>query len=97
MVLRAVIQARLPSTLKTSISAKIVGGALTAIVSAQIAGTAYETYTGAYSVEPDFDGTTLETSGRLMEQDVTVNPIMVSRVSNTQGGKTIYIGGIING
>ena len=85
-MLKAVIKARLPNTLTATVSAKITGGS-----------TSYETYNGAYIVDPDFTGETLETRGKMMRDDVTVKPIEVARVSNTQGGKTVYIGGIING
>lgn len=85
-MLQAVIRARLQPTLAAKVSAQIAGG-----------GAAYETYTGAYSVAPDFDGQALETRGKLMTDDVTVQPIAVARVSNTQGGRTIYIGGQFNG
>jgi len=54
-------------------------------------------YTGAYEVDPDFTGTVLETEGKMMTDDVTVNAIEVARVTNPSGGKTVYIGGIING
>lgn len=58
-------------------------------------GTIYE---GPYEVSPIFDDpTALPTDGKLMAQDVTVNPIAVSRTSNTSGGQTIFIGGITNG
>lgn len=54
-------------------------------------------YTGEYIVNPDFSGKTLETKGKTMDEDVTVEPIEVTRVSNPSGGTTIYIGGILNG
>lgn len=54
-------------------------------------------YTGDYTVDPDFRSKTLETKGKTMGEDVTVNPIEVTRVSNPSGGTTIYIGGTING
>ena len=54
-------------------------------------------YTGDYTINPDFSGKTLETKGKTMDEDVTVKPIEVTRVSNPSGGTTIYIGGIING
>lgn len=54
-------------------------------------------YAGEYEVDPDFEGKVLKTKSKVMSDDVTVNPIEVSRVSNPAGGKTIYIGGIING
>ena len=54
-------------------------------------------YDGEYVVAPDFVSKTLATKDRFLRNDVTVLPIEVSRVSNPAGGKTIFIGGIING
>lgn len=54
-------------------------------------------YTGDYIVDPDFATQILETKEKFMLDDVTVNPIEVARVSNPAGGRTIYIGGEING
>lgn len=54
-------------------------------------------YTGDYIVDPDFATQTLKTKEKYMLDDVTVNPIEVARVSNPAGGRTIYIGGEING
>lgn len=56
-----------------------------------------EPYEGEYLVNPDFTGTILPTKDRVLDNDVTVNPIEVSRVSNPSGGTTVYIGGITNG
>ena len=53
-------------------------------------------YTGAYDVDPQFIEQTLDTKDKRMADDVTVRPIEVQRVSNDYG-KTVYIGGIING
>lgn len=55
------------------------------------------TYTGAYEVDPKFTEKVLPTKNHLMQDDVTVNAIEVQRVSNTAGGRTVYIGGLING
>lgn len=52
-------------------------------------------YEGDYIVSPDFDGRILPTTNKTLSQDVTVKPIEVQVVSNTAGGKTVYIGGII--
>ena len=52
-------------------------------------------YTGEYIIDPDFDGQVLQTRQKYMTDNVTVNPIQVEAVSNTSGGKTVYIGGII--
>lgn len=56
-----------------------------------------EVYRGAYSVEPDFTEQVLATKNKMLIDDVTVNAIEVQRVSNTSGGKTVYIGGVIYG
>ena len=52
-------------------------------------------YDGDYVINPAFFEQTLETADKIMDADVTVNPIEVSRTSNPSGGKTVYIGGII--
>lgn len=54
-------------------------------------------YTGAYNVDPKFTAQKLATNGKKMLDDVTVEAIEVQRVSNTSGGRTVYIGGLING
>ena len=54
-------------------------------------------YTGDYTVNPDFNGKTLETKHKTMDENVTVKPIEVTRVRNPSGGTTVYIGGITNG
>jgi len=51
-----------------------------------------ETYEGSYDIEPSFNTQTLETSGKIMEDDVTVHPIGVSVTTNLSGGNTVYIG-----
>ena len=57
--------------------------------------TDYPDYTGEYVVTPSFDSQTLQTTGKIMRDDVSVEPITVSRTSNLAGGNTVYIGGII--
>ena len=52
-------------------------------------------YVGEYEINPDFVGTSLQTTGKVLTQNVTVHPIQVENVSNPQGGRTVYIGGII--
>lgn len=54
-------------------------------------------YDGAYEVTPDWHVQTLATRNRRMADDVTVKSIQLELVSNISGGKTAYIGGIING
>lgn len=53
-------------------------------------------YAGPYVVTPDFVSQTLETEGKIMDDDVDVKAIQVEVVSNTSGGNTVYIGGDIN-
>ena len=55
----------------------------------------YPFYTGQTVVDPDFVGTVLETAQKVVVSDITVNPIQVESVSNPDGGRTVYIGGII--
>ena len=51
-----------------------------------------DVYTGAYIVDPNFVDQTLETQDKLMEDDVTINAIKVTRTSNLSGGLTVVIG-----
>ena len=53
----------------------------------------YSSYKGPYILNPSFDSQRLGTKDLLMSEDLTVNPISVTRVSNTSGGNTIIIGG----
>ena len=59
------------------------------------AGTDAPTYQGQTTVNPDFEGTVLETAQKIVLSNITVNPIQVESVSNPTGGRTVYIGGII--
>lgn len=63
----------------------------------EISDSGIETYRGDYIVEPDFTEQVLATKNKMLVEDVTVNAIEVQRVSNTSGGKTVYIGGVIYG
>lgn len=56
-----------------------------------------EVYRGDYIVEPDFTEQVLATKNKMLTDNVTVKAIEVQRVSNTSGGRTVYIGGLING
>lgn len=56
--------------------------------------TSEDKYTGQYEVDPTFETQTLETAKKYLSQNVIVNAIAVSEVSNPFGGKTVYIGGI---
>ena len=85
------------STQKRTVSAKIVRlrEISCGVYKATAPGTSV--YTGPYRVTPEFFSQTLETRGKRMGNNVTVEAITVSRTSNLSGGKTIYIGGLING
>ena len=50
-------------------------------------------YGGEYTINPLFSSQVLQTRNTHMEDDVTVNPIGVSYVTNPSGGNTAYIGG----
>lgn len=60
-------------------------------------GSGGEPYDGPYTVTPDFETQELATKDKLLKDNVTVDPIVVARVENPAGGKTIFIGGIFNG
>ncbi len=51
-----------------------------------------EVYDGSYEVTPRVYAQSLDTDGKLMEDDVTVHEIPVTRTSNRQGGLTVLIG-----
>lgn len=51
----------------------------------------YPDYEGQYEVTPDMDGEQLETSNRLLRNNVVVNPIPYSKVTNPSGGYTAII------
>lgn len=54
-----------------------------------------DVYDGTYDVSPDFAGVTLNTKNKTLKKDISVRPIQVESVSNIEGGRTVYIGGII--
>lgn len=52
----------------------------------------YDTYTGPYEVTPRLYQQEFETSQKLMNDDVTVYEIPITRTSNPQDGLTVLIG-----
>lgn len=54
--------------------------------------TEYDVYDGVYQVTPKLESQTLATRNKLMTDDVTVEEIPISSVSNTAGGNTVIIG-----
>lgn len=77
-------------TLRCQLSAQPT---LTGILSKQVQ-TNY--YNGPYIVKPSFEDQTLYTNNKLMNSDVEVEAIEVSRTTNLAGGITIFIGGNLN-
>lgn len=51
-----------------------------------------ELYGGPYEVTPRLYAQSLDTDGKLMEDDVTVYEIPISRTTNPTGGLTVLIG-----
>lgn len=54
---------------------------------------AYETYTGAYEVEPIATAQTLPTKDKLLNNDIDISGVPMSTTTNSGGGKTVNIGG----
>ena len=52
----------------------------------------YESYDGDYEVVPRLHEQVLNTSKKIMQDDVKIKEIPVTRVSNTSGGTTVIIG-----
>lgn len=50
-------------------------------------------YEGPYFIRPKFSNQIFETKSKKMIDDLEINAIQVSRVSNPFGGITVYIGG----
>ena len=53
-----------------------------------------EPYEGEYIVVPNMDIQTLDTTGKVLADDVTVTEIPVSYTENVGGGYTVFIGGV---
>ncbi len=51
-----------------------------------------EPYEGEYTVTPTFEKQILQTAKKTMKENVTVNEIQVTVVSNSSGGNTVIIG-----
>lgn len=49
-------------------------------------------YAGPCTVTPSVEPQTLETAGKLMEEDMQIKAIPFWETSNTAGGSTVYIG-----
>lgn len=51
-----------------------------------------ERYMGDYIITPKVEPQTMQTNGKVMEDDVTIKSIPFFNVSNMSGGSTVYIG-----
>lgn len=49
-------------------------------------------YTGEYTVTPGLYEQSLDTDGKIMDEDVTVHQIPITRATNPHGGQTVLIG-----
>lgn len=82
---------------------KVVSGTLsiapkvTGSISGRISDHQYPVYDGPYTATPKFESQELETKDKMMKENVEIEPIFVSKVTNLSGGTTVYIGGIFNG
>lgn len=81
------------STISGSLSG--VGKILGDLAIPQYVDTGVDDYDGEYNINPNFTGTTLETKNKRLKENISVKPIQVESVSNIEGGRTVYIGGII--
>lgn len=55
-------------------------------------GGTYETYTGEYDVTPSMSKQTLETEDKFLTDNIEIDAIPCSEVTNNSGGTTITIG-----
>ena len=62
-------------------------------VVADIIGGNVEEYKGSYEVTPRLQEQTLPTARKVMRDDVKINKIPITTVSNSSGGNTVIIGG----
>lgn len=71
-----------------------IGGLKGKLSIANLDSSGKEDYDGPYHVTPTaFQEQVLRTSGKVMTDDVTVDPISLHSVSNTANGITVYIAG----
>lgn len=69
------------------------GLALSAVLSITPAAPAYDFYDGEYEVTPHLhDPVVLDTYNKIMQDDVTIHEIPITRTSNPQDGITVLIG-----
>ncbi len=74
----------------------VLSGTISAskVLSAQVSlNVEYDQYTGPYEVTPAIEAQTLNTTNRVMTEDVNIKEIPYYSVSNSANGETIIIGG----
>ena len=54
----------------------------------------YDFYDGDYEFTPEWDDIVLDTTNKILSDDIDIHPIPVYRTSNPQGGNTVFIGGL---
>lgn len=75
------------------ISGTLTGGSkLSGTLSNSSGGRTYPHYDGEYEVTPRLYEQSLETNGKLMDNNVTVFEIPITRTTNPTGGQTVLIG-----
>lgn len=52
----------------------------------------YESWNGNYSITPSVTSQILDTKSKIMRDNLIINEIPYSEVSNTSGGNTVHIG-----
>lgn len=58
-----------------------------------VSGVVADPYEGAYIITPKLEAQTMATKNKMMKDNVTIEKIPVSIVSNSAGGNTVIIGG----
>lgn len=72
----------------------VIGIEIDTQIHAEVVGGDYDFYDGEYDFQPAFEAKQAETANKILLDNIRIEPIEVTRVSNPQGGKTVYIGGI---
>lgn len=90
-MLKAVITSNVLKTVKAEVNTSILK-TISAQVLVSLVGNGYKDYEGEYIVTPTLDTQTLPTKKRGLIDDITVNPIPVTRYMNEYGGETVIIG-----
>lgn len=68
-------------------------GKVLMVVSGKWSATELPQYEGNTEVTPSTSEQTLATAGKMISENISVNPIQYAEISNIAGGKTVTIGG----